>query len=153
DDELEDDDCALGFVVVVAGALCFVVVPPRSPGCAMASATPARSKTIAAISRGSARDLRGQNLAGRRAGDGSRTRVTSLEGWCSAIELHPRVRVKGSWSDMFLFQSLPARAVPRGIMPRRGGGIRTRDLLLPKQVRYRAALLPGSVVRTVLMCR
>jgi hypothetical protein len=25
-----------------------------------------------------------------RAGDGSRTRVTSLEGWGSAIELHPR---------------------------------------------------------------
>ena len=25
------------------------------------------------------------------AGDGTRTRVTSLEGWCSAIELHRRV--------------------------------------------------------------
>ena len=59
DEELDDDDCAWGFVVVVAGALCFVVVPPRSPGCAMASATPAASRTIAAINRGRARDLRG----------------------------------------------------------------------------------------------
>ena len=27
----------------------------------------------------------------------------------------------------------------------RGGGIRTRDLLLPKQERYQAALLPGRM--------
>jgi hypothetical protein len=27
-----------------------------------------------------------------RAGDGNRTRMTSLEGWGSAIELHPRAR-------------------------------------------------------------
>ena len=26
-----------------------------------------------------------------RAGDGNRTHVSSLEGWCSTIELHPRV--------------------------------------------------------------
>ena len=26
------------------------------------------------------------------AGDGNRTHVSSLEGWCSTIELHPRVR-------------------------------------------------------------
>ena len=25
------------------------------------------------------------------AGDGNRTRVSSLEGWCSTIELHPRL--------------------------------------------------------------
>ena len=25
------------------------------------------------------------------AGDGNRTRVSSLEGWCSTIELHPQV--------------------------------------------------------------
>ncbi len=25
------------------------------------------------------------------AGDGNRTRVTSLEGWCSTIELHPHI--------------------------------------------------------------
>ena len=25
------------------------------------------------------------------AGDGNRTRVSSLEGWCSTIELHPRI--------------------------------------------------------------
>src|SRR5580658_6728955 len=32
----------------------------------------------------------GRAAAGRRAGDGDRTRITSLEGWGSAIELHPR---------------------------------------------------------------
>ena len=26
----------------------------------------------------------------QRAGDGNRTHVSSLEGWCSTIELHPR---------------------------------------------------------------
>ena len=26
-----------------------------------------------------------------RAGDGNRTHVSSLEGWCSTIELHPRI--------------------------------------------------------------
>ena len=26
----------------------------------------------------------------KRAGDGNRTHVSSLEGWCSTIELHPR---------------------------------------------------------------
>ena len=26
-----------------------------------------------------------------RAGDGNRTHVSSLEGWCSTIELHPRM--------------------------------------------------------------
>ena len=26
------------------------------------------------------------------AGDGNRTRVSSLEGWCSTIELHPHIR-------------------------------------------------------------
>ena len=29
------------------------------------------------------------------AGDGNRTRVSSLEGWCSTIELHPQIRVPG----------------------------------------------------------
>ena len=27
------------------------------------------------------------------AGDGNRTRVSSLEGWCSTIELHPQIRL------------------------------------------------------------
>ena len=40
------------------------------------------------------------------AGDGNRTRVSSLEGWCSTIELHPRIR---------------------------GDRIRTCDLLVPNQ--------------------
>ena len=34
------------------------------------------------------------------------------------------------------------------VPPRRGGGIRTPGLLLPKQVRYRAALLPGPSERS-----
>ena len=28
-----------------------------------------------------------------RAGDGNRTHVSSLEGWCSTIELHPHVYI------------------------------------------------------------
>ena len=27
------------------------------------------------------------------AGDGNRTRVSSLEGWCSTIELHPQIQI------------------------------------------------------------
>ena len=29
------------------------------------------------------------------AGDGNRTRVSSLEGWCSTIELHPQLLLRG----------------------------------------------------------
>ena len=32
------------------------------------------------------------------AGDGNRTRVTSLEGWCSTIELHPQTRTTLAYS-------------------------------------------------------
>ena len=32
------------------------------------------------------------------AGDGNRTRVSSLEGWCSTIELHPRLIQLGNSS-------------------------------------------------------
>jgi hypothetical protein len=46
------------------------------------------------------------------AGDENRTRMTSLEGWGSAIELHPRGRARS-----------------------RGDRTRTCDLLLPKQTR------------------
>ena len=31
-----------------------------------------------------------------RAGDGNRTHVSSLEGWCSTIELHPHIAVLAS---------------------------------------------------------
>ncbi len=65
----------------------------------------------------------------RGAGDGNRTRMTSLEGWDSAIELHPRSRSR-----------YPRRSACRGrAAGRRGGGIRTPGLLPPKQVRYRCA--------------
>ena len=43
----------------------------------------------------------------KRAGDGNRTHVSSLEGWCSTIELHPHIN--------------------------RGDRIRTCDLLVPNQ--------------------
>ena len=32
-------------------------------------------------------------LSMKKAGDGNRTHVSSLEGWCSTIELHPRLFV------------------------------------------------------------
>ena len=32
----------------------------------------------------------------KRAGDGNRTHVSSLEGWCSTIELHPHIAVLAS---------------------------------------------------------
>jgi hypothetical protein len=57
------------------------------------------------------------------AGDENRTRMTSLEGWGSAIELHPR-------SVMILSR--------RGVSDdsrSRGDRTRTCDLLLPKQTR------------------
>ena len=46
------------------------------------------------------------NLGCKKAGDGNRTHVSSLEGWCSTIELHPHYR---------------------------GDRIRTCDLLVPNQ--------------------
>ena len=45
-----------------------------------------------------------------RAGDGNRTHVSSLEGWCSTIELHPHIQLN------------------------RGDRIRTCDPLVPNQV-------------------
>ena len=35
------------------------------------------------------------------AGDGNRTRVSSLEGWCSAIELHRRIRSRKGVGSAF----------------------------------------------------
>ena len=37
----------------------------------------------------------------KKAGDGNRTHVSSLEGWCSTIELHPHIGVwiKSGWQD------------------------------------------------------
>lgn len=60
------------------------------------------------------------------AGDENRTRMTSLEGWGSAIELHPR----GTWPA-------EVRGVRTGgdTVPGRGDRTRTGDLLLPKQTR------------------
>ena len=58
----------------------------------------------------------------RRAGEGNRTPIISLEGWGSTIELHPH------------FVSRTCR----------GERIRTSDPLLPKQVRYQAAPRPAE---------
>ena len=38
------------------------------------------------------------------AGDGNRTRVSSLEGWCSTIELHPQSSTYGYISQKILAQ-------------------------------------------------
>ena len=57
-------------------------------------------------------------VAAQGAGGGNRTRMTTLEGSRSTIELHPRMSTSGA---------------------RRGGRIRTADRLPPKQVRYRCA--------------
>ena len=59
DREVDDEPDAFGFVVLVVPDALVVVffLPPRSPGCASASATPATSRTIAAINRGTVRDL------------------------------------------------------------------------------------------------
>ena len=53
-------------------------------------------------------------LSYREAGDGNRTHVSSLEGWCSTIELHPH----GRWN---------------GCLQHRGDRIRTCGLLVPNQ--------------------
>ena len=53
------------------------------------------------------------SLCMKRAGDGNRTHVSSLEGWCSTIELHPQKTI---------------------YFMNRGDKIRTCDPLLPKQV-------------------
>ena len=45
-------------------------------------------------------------LQTQRAGDGNRTHVSSLEGWCSTIELHPHIR-KQMCSALFLFNASP----------------------------------------------
>ena len=40
------------------------------------------------------------------AGDGNRTRVSSLEGWCSTIELHPQIINCYHFSAMRFYHSL-----------------------------------------------
>ena len=42
----------------------------------------------------------------RKAGDGNRTHVSSLEGWCSTIELHPRAQNRNRTSDTRIFSPL-----------------------------------------------
>ena len=56
-----------------------------------------------------------------KAGDGNRTHVSSLEGWCSTIELHPHI----------IFRCVYLTFVRRAI-----DGARTRGLDLGKVARY-----------------
>ena len=39
----------------------------------------------------------------KRAGDGNRTHVSSLEGWCSTIELHPHIFYRSSKYLLLLY--------------------------------------------------
>ena len=69
------------------------------------------------------------------AGDGNRTRVSSLEGWCSAIELHPQgvnhqlsnftmqAKLCQGKISLFLHFKVPALHVPfgRGYRQRKSG--------------------------------
>ena len=49
------------------------------------------------------------------AGDGNRTHVSSLEGWCSTIELHPRAQNRNRTSDTRIFSPLLYRLSYLGI--------------------------------------
>ena len=46
------------------------------------------------------------------AGDGNRTRVSSLEGWCSTIELHPQVLCPMGYQPRNSITSFPACQAP-----------------------------------------
>src|SRR5207302_5072918 len=103
------------------------------------------NKSVEKLDPGSAPHSAADRRSYARAGDRDRTGMTSLEGWDSAIELHPRSRSR----------------YPRGAgnpppaPARRGGRIRTADRLPPKQVRYRcatprcAATLPARRAGTI----
>ena len=61
----------------------------------------------------------------KRAGDGNRTHVSSLEGWCSTIELHPHIFFEAPSTCFFFIQFTSHN---------RGDRIRTCDPLIPNQV-------------------
>lgn len=58
-----------------------------------------------------------------KAGDGNRTHVSSLEGWCSTIELHPHI-----------LKALIYASFIKLCVTNRGDRIRTCDPLIPNQV-------------------
>ena len=60
-------------------------------------------------------------IAKMKAGDGNRTHVSSLEGWCSTIEPHPQEKI-------FIYAYL------QNLETSRGDRIRTCDPLIPNQV-------------------
>ena len=51
-------------------------------------------------------------LCNKKAGDGNRTHVSSLEGWCSTIELHPH--------KMYEIEYCRAETVVSALMPSSG---------------------------------
>ena len=50
----------------------------------------------------------------KKAGDGNRTHVSSLEGWCSTIELHPRMSYKIAvrLTTKYILYDFPANVNP-----------------------------------------
>ena len=77
-----------------------------------------------------------------KAGDGNRTHVSSLEGWCSTIELHPQrnylvVKRDKIHSINFTRYRDTRQNLMHGLLlvtrVNRGDRIRTCDLLVPNQ--------------------
>ena len=62
--------------------------------------------TLALARRYSTTEPLAHNLFNCTAGDGNRTHVSSLEGWCSTIELHPRAQNRNRTSDTRIFSPL-----------------------------------------------
>ncbi len=56
------------------------------------------------------------------AGDGNRTRITSLEGWGSTIELHPRAWCPGRRAGSLADRRRTPRGAPDPVVDQRGGG-------------------------------
>ena len=66
------------------------------------------------------------------AGDGDRTRVSSLEGWCSAIELHRHIALTPAWWLTFKGCQLnDTKGTVRHVPAAAGGRNRIRTCCLP----------------------
>ena len=72
--------------------------------------------------------------------------TASLEGWCSIRLSYGRLFIQfRTWTFVTPVRSrIPASSSARAVGDGRGRGIRTPDTLLPKQVRYQAALYPET---------
>ena len=74
----------------------------------------------------------------RKAGDGNRTHVSSLEGWCSTIELHPRINC---FLRFILYQN---RSQSFQALRKRVMGIE------PTYLAWKASVLPLNYTRIVI---